>query len=136
MVYFHLSSKMGPTSNPVRQQEPSFSVNSRKSIYQAPCNSDSAQSKSTTLTGFSQMGQQSFNRPHKPTHSHQPRPLPAPVESPNRPSARAVQTQKNAWKFTNSFGPQRTLFEGNRGTKQPQTSQHTHVQVDKYVENI
>ncbi|XP_044078116.1 spermatogenesis-associated protein 22 isoform X2 [Siniperca chuatsi] len=121
------SSKMGQPSNPVRQQDSSSSVNSRQSKYQAPRISESAQSKPTPHTGFPQMGQQSSYRPPNPTHqySQQSRPLPAPVSPPSRPSARAAQPQNNSWKFTNSFGPQRSTVEGNRGTNQPQTAQQT-----------
>lgn len=127
---------MGQPSNPVRQQESSSSINSKKSEYQAPRNSDSAQSKSTTHTGFSHMGQQSIHQPPNPTHSQQSRPPLAPAPSPNRHSVRAVQPHNNSWKFTNSFGPQRPPLEGNRSTNQPRTARQTQVQVEKYVENI
>lgn len=123
------SSKMGKPSNPVRQQDSSPSVNSRQSEFQAPRIRESAQSKPTAHTGFSQMGQQSSYRAPNPTHqySQQSRPLPAPVPPPSRPSARAAQPQNNSWKFTNSFGPQRSLFEGNGRTNQPQTARQTQV---------
>lgn len=122
LFIFIFSSRMGQPSNPVRQQNSSPSVYSRQSKYQALHISESAQSKPTPHTGFSQMGQQSSYRPPNPTHqySQQSRPLPAP----SRPSAHAVQPQ-------NSFGPQRSPFQGNRSTNQPQTA----TQVEKYVEN-
>ncbi|XP_035521878.1 spermatogenesis-associated protein 22 isoform X2 [Morone saxatilis] len=124
------SSKMGQLSNPVTQQEPSPTVNSRQSEYRAAPISESAQSKPTPHTGFSKMGQQSSYRQANPTHqySQRPRPLPAPVPPPSRPSAHAAQPQNNSWKFTNSFGPQKPAFEGNRGRNQPQTVRQTQTQ--------
>lgn len=122
-----------PSSNPVRQQDSSSSVNSRQSKYQAPRISESAQNKPAPRTAFSQMGQQSSYRPPNPTHqySQQPRPPPAPAPAPppSRPSARAAQPQNNSWKFTNSFGPQRSTFEGNRSTNRPQAVRQTQVDV-------
>ena len=125
------SSKMEqPSSNAVRQQDSSSSVNSRQSQYQAPHVSESAQSKPAPHTAFSQMGQQSSYRPPNPPrqYTQQPRPLPAPAP-PSRPSARAAQPQNNSWKFTNSFGPQRSTFEGNRSTNRPQAVRQTQVDV-------
>ncbi|XP_054481854.1 spermatogenesis-associated protein 22 isoform X2 [Anoplopoma fimbria] len=123
------SSTMGPPINPMRQQDFSPRVNSGQR-YQAPHISESAQIKPIPNTGFSQTGQQSSYGPRNPTHqySQQPRPLPAPVPPPTRPSASAAQPQKNSWKFTNSFGPQRSAFEGNRSTNQPQTAQQIQTQ--------
>ncbi|XP_073336229.1 spermatogenesis-associated protein 22 [Pagrus major] len=114
-------------SNPVRQQVSSPSVNSRQSGYQASHISESAQSKPTPHTAFSQMGQQSIYKPPNPTHqySQRSRPLPAPVPPPSRPSVRAVQPQNNSWKFTNSFGPKKPPFEGHRSRNQPQTVRQT-----------
>ncbi|XP_029304834.1 spermatogenesis-associated protein 22 [Cottoperca gobio] len=122
------SSQMGQASNCVRQQDFSSSVNSTQSKYQAHNMSESSQIKPTPQTGFSQMAQQSFYRPPNPTYqySQQPRPVPAPVPPPSRPSAPcAPQPQKNSWKFTNSFGPQRSPFEGNRSANKPQTARQT-----------
>ncbi|XP_037604007.1 spermatogenesis-associated protein 22 isoform X2 [Sebastes umbrosus] len=125
------SAKMGQPSNPVRQQNFSPSVNSTQSKYQAPHISESAQIKPTPHTGFSQMGQQSSYRQPNPTHQYsqqQPRPLPAPVPPPpSRPSARATPPQNNSWKFTNSFGLQKSPFEGNKSTNPPQAVQQTQV---------
>lgn len=135
LCIFIFSSKIGPASNPMRQQDFSPSVKSRQSTYQAPNISESAQIKPTPHTGFSQMGQQSSYRPPNPTHqySHQPRPLPAPVPAPSRPSAPAAQPQNNSWKFTNSFGPQKSPNVVNRSTNQPKTARQTKTQVEKYL---
>ncbi|XP_062289738.1 spermatogenesis-associated protein 22 [Scomber scombrus] len=124
------SSKMGQPSNPGRQQDSSSSVNFRQNKYQVPCSSESAQSKQTHHTGFSQMGQQSSYKPPNLPHqySQQSRPLPSPVPAPSRPSAHAGQPPNKSWKFTNSFGPQSTTFEGKKSTNQPQTAQHTQTQ--------
>ncbi|XP_034405504.1 spermatogenesis-associated protein 22 isoform X5 [Cyclopterus lumpus] len=124
------SSEMGQPINPIRQQDFSPRGNSGQSRYQAPHISESAQIKPKPHTGFSQMGQQSSYRLPNPTHQYSqlPRPLPAPVTPPSRPSARVAQPQNNSWKFTNSFGPQRSLFEGNKSPKQPQTVQKTQTQ--------
>ncbi|XP_049448001.1 spermatogenesis-associated protein 22 isoform X1 [Epinephelus fuscoguttatus] len=120
------SSKMGQPSSSVRQQDFRPGVNSRQSNYQAQHIRESAQNKATPHTGFSQMGQQSSYRPPNPTqYSQQPRPAPAPVSPPSRPSARATQPQSNSWNFTNSFGPQRSPFQGNRSTNQSQTVRQT-----------
>ncbi|XP_059207140.1 spermatogenesis-associated protein 22 isoform X2 [Centropristis striata] len=123
------SSKIGQPSNPTRQQDSSHGVNSRQSKYQSPHISESAQSKPAPHTGFSQMSQQSPYRPSNPTHqySQQPKALP-PGPPPSRPSARAPQPQNNSWKFTNSFGPQRSSFEVNRSINQPRTAQQTQTQ--------
>ncbi|KAM9348930.1 spermatogenesis-associated protein 22 [Symphorus nematophorus] len=125
------SSKMGQSSNPVRQQQCGPSVNTRQSKYQA-------QNKPTPHTGFSQMGQQSSYRLPNPTHqySQQSRPLPVSVPPTSRPSARAVQPQNNSWNFTNSFGKKPT-FEGKRSTNQPQTAQQSQetIPVKLAVEN-
>ncbi len=109
----------------VRQQDSSSGGNSRWNEYQAPRISESAQSKPASHTGFSQMSQQSFNRPPNPTHqySQQARPPPAHVPPPSKPPA-----QHNSWKFTNSFGPQKPSFEGNMSTNKPQTAQRTQVE--------
>ncbi|XP_070700368.1 spermatogenesis-associated protein 22 [Pempheris klunzingeri] len=125
------SFKMGQLSNPVRQQAPSPSVNSRQREYQAPCISESVQTKPSLYTGFSETGQQSSYRPPNLIHqySQQPRPLPAPVPPPSRPSAHEALPQSNSWKFTNSFGPQRSLFEGNRRTNH----RARQTPVDKYA---
>ncbi|XP_068457148.1 spermatogenesis-associated protein 22 isoform X2 [Clinocottus analis] len=126
------SSEMGQPINPMRQQHFSPRAISGQSRYQAAHISESAQMKPKPHTAFSQTGQQSAAsyRPPNPTHqySQQPRPLPAPVPTPVRPSARAALPQNNSWKFTNSFGPQPSLFEGNRSTNQPQTVQKTQTQ--------
>uniref|UniRef100_UPI0037E93F08 spermatogenesis-associated protein 22 n=1 Tax=Semicossyphus pulcher TaxID=241346 RepID=UPI0037E93F08 len=121
------SSKIVQLSNPLRQQDSRPGVNSRQSEYQAPRISQSAQSKPSPHSGFSQMDQQSSYRPPNPSnqYSQQSRPQPAPVPPPSRPSPREPQPQKNSWKFTNSFGPQSLLFEGNRSTNRPQTAQQT-----------
>ncbi|XP_023132140.1 spermatogenesis-associated protein 22 isoform X2 [Amphiprion ocellaris] len=120
------SSGTGPSSYIVRQQDSSASVNSTQNKYQAPRN-ESAQSKPTPHTGFSQMGRQPS------PYSQQSRPLlppppPPPVPPPRRPSAHAVQPQKNSWKFTNSFEPKRSSFEGKRSSNQPQTARLTETQ--------
>ncbi|XP_022060642.2 spermatogenesis-associated protein 22 [Acanthochromis polyacanthus] len=60
--------------------------------------------------------------------SRPPLPPPPPVPPPRRPSAHAVQPQKNSWKFTNSFEPQRPSFEGKRNSNQPQTARPTETQ--------
>ncbi|XP_045896996.1 spermatogenesis-associated protein 22 isoform X2 [Micropterus dolomieu] len=124
------SSKMGQPSNPVRQVDASPSAKSRQSEYQVPRISESVQSKQPPHTVFSQMGQPSSYRPNNPTHQsfQQSRPLPPPVPPPSRPSACAAQPQNNSWKFTNIFGQQKSTFEGNRGTRQPQTGQQTRIQ--------
>ncbi|XP_044226514.1 spermatogenesis-associated protein 22 isoform X2 [Thunnus albacares] len=124
------SSKMGQPNNPVRQQDSSSSVNFRQNKYQTPLSSESAQNKQTPLTGFSQMGQQSSYKPPNLTHqySQQSRSLPHHVPPPSGPSAHTVQPQHHSWKFTNSFGPQNTPFEGKRSTNQPQTPRHTQTQ--------
>ncbi|XP_034746056.1 spermatogenesis-associated protein 22 isoform X1 [Etheostoma cragini] len=128
------SSKMGPASNPMRQQDFGPDVKSRQSTYQAHNIRESAQIKPMPHTGFSQMGQQSSYRPPNPTHqySHQPRPLPAPVPPPSRPSAPAAQPQKNSWKFTNSFGPQKSPIVGNKSTNQPKTARQTKTQQETF----
>uniref|UniRef100_A0A3P8SML0 Spermatogenesis associated 22 n=1 Tax=Amphiprion percula TaxID=161767 RepID=A0A3P8SML0_AMPPE len=116
----------GPSSYIVRQQDSSASVNSTQNKYQAPRN-ESAQSKPAPHTGFSQMGRQPS------PYSQQSRPLlppPPPVPPPRRPSAHAVQPQKNSWKFTNSFEPKRSSFEGKRSSNQPQTARLTETQVE------
>lgn len=120
---------MGQISNPARQQESSPGVISRQNDYQGPRSSESIQSKPVSHTGFSQMSQQPFNRPPNPTHqySQQARPLSALVPPPSRPSADAGQSKHNSWKFTNTFGPQKPSFEGNR-TNQHQTVQQTQVE--------
>ncbi|XP_027129682.1 spermatogenesis-associated protein 22 [Larimichthys crocea] len=120
------SSKIGQPSNPVKHQQ--SGVNSRQSEYQPACTSQSAQSKPKPNTVFSQMGQQSSYRPPNPPHqySQQSRPLPAPMPPPaSKPPARAAQPQNNSWKFTNSFGPQKPPFDGNKNTNQPRTAQQT-----------
>ncbi|KAI3373499.1 hypothetical protein L3Q82_022086, partial [Scortum barcoo] len=121
------SSKMGQPSNPVKQQDSSSILYSRQSRCQALHISESAQSKPTPPTGFSQMGQQSSYRPPNPTlqFSQQSRPLLAPVPPPSRPPARALQPQNNSWKFTNSFGPQKSSFQGNKSMSQCQTARQT-----------
>ncbi|XP_070774170.1 spermatogenesis-associated protein 22 [Enoplosus armatus] len=126
------SFKMGQLSNPVRQQDSSPSVNSRQSEYQAPRFSENAQGKSTPNTGVSQMGQQSSYRPPNPSHQYSQQSRPALVPPPSRPSARAAQTQNNSWKFTNSFGPQRSPSEGNRSTNQPQSARQTQTQQETF----
>uniref|UniRef100_A0A3Q1F691 Spermatogenesis associated 22 n=1 Tax=Acanthochromis polyacanthus TaxID=80966 RepID=A0A3Q1F691_9TELE len=130
-VYFHFSSGTGPSSYTVRQQDSSASVNSRQNKYQTP-RSESAQSKPTPRTGFSQMGRQPS--PYS-QQSRPPLPPPPPVPPPRRPSAHAVQPQKNSWKFTNSFEPQRPSFEGKRNSNQPQTARPTETQVEFDMKN-
>lgn len=77
------------------------------------------------------MGQQSSYRPPNPPHqySQQSRPLPASVPLPSRSPAHAAQPQNNSWKFTNSFGPQKPLLDGNKSTNQPRTAQQTQTVV-------
>ncbi|GAA6218386.1 spermatogenesis-associated protein 22 isoform X2 [Lates japonicus] len=118
------SSKTGQFSYPVRQQDSSSSVNSRQNKYQAPSSSESAQSQPTPHTGVSQKSKQLSCRPPNPTHQYpqQSRPLPPPVPPPSGPSAHAVQPQNNSWKFNNSFGSQRSPFEGKGSSNQPQTA--------------
>ncbi|XP_071316900.1 spermatogenesis-associated protein 22 isoform X2 [Trachinotus anak] len=118
------SSKTGQSSYPVKQQD------SRENKCQALSSSDIAQTKPTTHTGLSQKGQHLGCRPPNPTHQYpqQCRPLPPPVPPTNTPSARAVQPQNNSWKFTDSFGPQRSPFEGKRNSNQPQTARPTQSQ--------
>uniref|UniRef100_A0A3Q1F812 Spermatogenesis associated 22 n=1 Tax=Acanthochromis polyacanthus TaxID=80966 RepID=A0A3Q1F812_9TELE len=67
--------------------------------------------------------------------SRPPLPPPPPVPPPRRPSAHAVQPQKNSWKFTNSFEPQRPSFEGKRNSNQPQTARPTETQVEFDMKN-
>ncbi|XP_074528986.1 spermatogenesis-associated protein 22 [Halichoeres trimaculatus] len=124
------SSKLRQPSNPVRHQPPNPSVDSRNSQYQASYNTQRAQSKLPPQTWFSQRGQQSFYRPPNPTHQFPQlsRAPAAPVPPPSRPPAREVQPQKNSWKFTNSFGPQSTSFDGNRSTNRPQYVQQSQTQ--------
>ncbi|XP_071316902.1 uncharacterized protein [Trachinotus anak] len=119
-----VSSKTGQSSYPVKQQD------SRENKCQALSSSDIAQTKPTTHTGLSQKGQHLGCRPPNPTHQYpqQCRPLPPPVPPTNTPSARAVQPQNNSWKFTDSFGPQRSPFEGKRNSNQPQTARPTQSQ--------
>lgn len=126
---------MGQPINPMRQHDFSPRGNSGQSRYQAPHISETPQNKPISHTGLSPMGQQSSYKLPNPTHqySQQPRPLPAPVTPPSRPSALAAQPQNNSWKFTNSFGPQRSLFEGKKSPKQPQTTQQTQTQVKKKI---
>nr|XP_020456247.1 spermatogenesis-associated protein 22 isoform X2 [Monopterus albus] len=123
------SSNMGQPRNPARQQESISSVSSTQYKYQAPHISESAQSKPRPHPGLSQMDQQPSYRPPKPTHQffQQSRPLPPSLPPSSRPSALAVQPQ-NSWKFTNSFGPQRSGFEGKRSSSQPQTQKSTQTQ--------
>ncbi|XP_041657819.1 spermatogenesis-associated protein 22 isoform X2 [Cheilinus undulatus] len=119
------SAKMGQPSNPVRQQPASSSVNSRNNLYQAPRISDTAQSKPSPHTGFSQRSQQPSHRQSNPTqqYSQQSRPPPALVPPPSRPPARDPQPQKNSWNFTNSFGPQNPPYDGNRSSNRACTVQ-------------
>ncbi|KAM7397678.1 hypothetical protein PAMA_005815 [Pampus argenteus] len=121
------SSTMGQPNVPVRQQDSSTTVNFRQNKYQAPHSSESAQSKQTPHTEFSQMGRQSSNKPPSLTHCYfqQSRPLPPPVPPPSRTSVHAAQPQNNNWKFTNSFEPQNMLFEGKKSTNQIPTARHT-----------
>ncbi|KAM6910936.1 spermatogenesis-associated protein 22 isoform 2-T5 [Lycodopsis pacificus] len=121
------SSEMGKPINSMRRLDFSPRGNSGQSRYQAPHISESAQIKPIAHPDFSQKGQQSPYRAPNPTHqySQQPRPLPAPIPPPSRPSA---QPQNNSWKFTNSFGPQKSPSEGNRSTIQPQTVRKAQTQ--------
>ncbi|KAG8008270.1 Spermatogenesis-associated protein 22 [Nibea albiflora] len=132
------SSKIGQSSNPVKHQQSSSCVNSRQSECQPACTSQSAQSKPKPNTVFSQMAQQSSYRPPNPPHqySQQSRPLPTPVPPPaSVPPARAAQPQNNSWKFTNSFGPQKPLFDGNKNTNQPRIAQKTQTQMKPVAEH-
>uniref|UniRef100_A0A3B4Y800 Spermatogenesis associated 22 n=1 Tax=Seriola lalandi dorsalis TaxID=1841481 RepID=A0A3B4Y800_SERLL len=124
IIYFHFSSKTGQPSYPARQQD------SRQNKYQTPSSSESAQTKPTPHTGWSQRGQQLSYRPPDATHQYpqQSRPLPPPVPPTSTPAARAVQPQNNSWKFTNSFGPLSSSFEGKMSSNQPQTTRPTQTQ--------
>ncbi|XP_063751951.1 spermatogenesis-associated protein 22 isoform X2 [Eleginops maclovinus] len=125
------SSQMGQPSNSGRAREFSPSVNSTQSKFKDHHISASAPMKPTPHTGFSPMAQQSSYRQPSPTNQYtkQPRPLPAPVPPPSRPSApHAAQPQKNSWNFTNSFGPQRLLFEENSSTIKSQAAKQSHNQ--------
>ncbi|XP_026184813.1 spermatogenesis-associated protein 22 [Mastacembelus armatus] len=117
-------SKVGQPSNPVRQHDP------RQNKCQTPHSTGSAQSKPTPHTGFSQIGQQASYRPTNPTHlySQQSRPLPPPLPAPSRSSVPAIKPQDTSWNFTNSFGPQRSTFEGKRNLSQSQTPQTVKTQ--------
>ncbi|KAL6099065.1 spata22 [Pungitius sinensis] len=128
------SSEMRKPINSMRQQDFSPSGHSGQSRYQASQITESAQIKPVPHPSFSQMGQQSSYRPPNPTHQYsaQPRPLSAPVPPPSRPSACSVEPQRNSWKFTNSFGPQRSPFEGNRSTNQPQTVRQSQTQQNRF----
>ncbi|XP_028277977.1 spermatogenesis-associated protein 22 [Parambassis ranga] len=128
------SSAMGQSSNSVREQASSSSVTSRANKYQTSWSSESAQSKPTPSTGFSQMVQQSSQRLAISTHQYAqqsrpppPPPPPAAAAPPRRPSSDAVQQKNNSWKFTNSFEPQGSTFEG-KGLTQPKTRQPTQTQ--------
>lgn len=124
---------MGQPSNTVRQQE--SSVNSRKPDHQPPGFTEGAQNKPTTPNALTQMSQQSFCRMPSPTnqYSQQPRRPLAPAPPPNRPSTHSVQSQKNGWKFTNSFGPQKTPLERQMKTNPPQAVQPAQSQVVNYT---
>ncbi|KAF3841323.1 hypothetical protein F7725_007185 [Dissostichus mawsoni] len=117
------SSQMGQPSNPGRLREFSPGVNSTPM-------------KPTPHSGFSPMAQQSSYRPLTLNNQYpkQPRPLPAPVPPPSRPSAPlAAQPQNKSWNFTSSFGPQRLPFEGNSSTIKSQAARQTHNQ-DKFAQ--
>ncbi|XP_056254246.1 spermatogenesis-associated protein 22 isoform X1 [Seriola aureovittata] len=122
------SSKTGQPSYPARQQD------SRQNKYQTPSSSESAQTKPTPHTGWSQRGQQLSYRPPDATHQYpqQSRPLPPPVPPTSTPAARAVQPQNNSWKFTNSFGPLSSSFEGKMSSNQPQTTRPTQTQQETF----
>nr|XP_019941388.1 PREDICTED: spermatogenesis-associated protein 22 isoform X1 [Paralichthys olivaceus]XP_019941389.1 PREDICTED: spermatogenesis-associated protein 22 isoform X1 [Paralichthys olivaceus] len=119
------STRTGPLSYPVRQQDSSCSVTSNQ--YQSPPSTQRAQNKPTPNTGFSHMGQQPSYRPSNsmPQYPQHSRPLPPPVPPPSKPLARAVQPQNNTWKFTNSFGPQSSPSDGKRSLTQPQSARPT-----------
>ncbi|AWP00385.1 putative spermatogenesis-associated protein 22 isoform 3 [Scophthalmus maximus] len=116
------SSQTGQPSYPARRQDSSCSVTSNK--YPAPSSSEGVQNRPTPHTGFSHMGQQLSHRQPNPTpqHPQQRRPLPPPVPPLSESPARVVQPQNNTWKFTNSFGPQSSTFDGKRSPKQTQTA--------------
>ncbi|XP_040007120.1 spermatogenesis-associated protein 22 [Xiphias gladius] len=128
------NSKTGQPSYPVRQQDSSSNVTSRQKQFQAPSSCESAQSKPTPHTGFSQMGQQLSYRQPNAIHQYpqQSRPLPPRAPPHSKPSACAVQAQNNSWKFTSSFKPQRSPFEGKRSSNQPQIAGTTQTQQETF----
>ncbi|XP_054610046.1 spermatogenesis-associated protein 22 isoform X2 [Dunckerocampus dactyliophorus] len=99
--------KFGQSSNPVKQDDSRSVVTSRQTQYQT-----STVSQQRPHFGFSQTSQQSAHT--------QFRPLPPPVQP---PSALAAQTKQlpNKWNFTNSFGPQNSIFVGKKKSNKPQT---------------
>uniref|UniRef100_A0A3B4UX31 Spermatogenesis associated 22 n=1 Tax=Seriola dumerili TaxID=41447 RepID=A0A3B4UX31_SERDU len=102
------------------------SVNEFFSHSEYEANTSAAPSHSTP----GERGQQLSYRPPDPTHQYpqQSRPLPPPVPPTSTPTARAVQPQNNSWKFTNSFGPLSSCFEGKMSSNQPQTTRPTKTQ--------
>ncbi|XP_061607281.1 spermatogenesis-associated protein 22 isoform X3 [Phyllopteryx taeniolatus] len=106
------NSMMGTASNPERQQDARSIFTFRQKQYQTPSSSHS---------GFSRLSQQPSYRPPDPT---QFRSLPPPAQLSSGP---ATQIQ-NKWNFTNSFGPQKPTFVGNRSANKPQTPQETQTQ--------
>ncbi|XP_061558991.1 spermatogenesis-associated protein 22 isoform X2 [Phycodurus eques] len=111
-ICFVLSSMMGTASNPERQQDARSIFTFRQKQYQTP---------SSGHSGFSRLSQQPSYRPPDPT---QFRSLPPPAQLSSGP---ATQIQ-NKWNFTNSFGPQKPTFVGNRSANKPQTPQETQTQ--------
>ncbi|XP_026228428.1 spermatogenesis-associated protein 22 isoform X2 [Anabas testudineus] len=124
------NSKMGQTSNQVREQASSSIVYSMQSKYQTSRSSESEQSKPPLHSG----SQQSSYRPPNPTHHYfqQSRPPSGPLPLSSRPSADAKQPQNNSWKFTNSFGSQTSTFDGKGSLSQPKTVQLTQSQKETF----
>ncbi|KAK2828760.1 hypothetical protein Q5P01_019794 [Channa striata] len=126
----NIGSEMGQLTNAVRRQDSISSGNSMENKYQALGSSEDAQRKPMPSSRLSQMGQQSSYRLANPTHhySQQSRPPPPPAPQPIRPSAHAVQPQRNSWKFTNSFEPQMSTFERKISSNQTKTARPTLTQ--------
>ncbi|XP_028323426.1 spermatogenesis-associated protein 22 [Gouania willdenowi] len=112
-------SMIGQPSNQVKQQDSNFRFNPGQSQYQAPCGSESSQSKIN---------------PRSHPYSQQPRPLPA-LPPPRKPMAPSPQPQKNSWKFTNSFGPQSSGFQGKKSSSLPSNKSQAALSPKPAVEN-
>lgn len=123
------SSKSEQPNHSVRQREPGPSPNPRFSNYQTPHNN----SGQSSYTRFTQMGQQTSYKPLDATYQFSPksanqRPL---AQAATRPTPQAGQQQHKTWNFTNSFGPQPSMFERKKSTKT--TAQNVQMKVKPAV---
>lgn len=134
LYIFVFSTQMGQPNISVRIQDSSSSISSRQTKYQGPFCGGSTQSKQLPHSCLSQTSQQSaYCQANPQTHqySQQSRPLPHPLPPTCGPTIPASQPQNSPWKFTNSFGPQRSPAVINRNCNRTQTGVQTQARVRK-----